>query len=287
VNTLPGGVINDAKIDYVSWTLMHDPRERGDEHNMWLSCVQAIWEAFPTWAEWCSSQGGWSSGGARGHYAYSQFNAQFYAAVRFGGSANHLLIEMPGTACQSLRDAGVLHQVIAEAADRLTRLDVAIDIPGGCSPREFVAAGYNARFKSYAEIVSESGVTEYVGSMKSERYARVYQYNPPHPRSGTLRVEHVLRSEYAKAAAAAYTQSGLLELSAMLGNSFAWSSPWWQPDHLSDGKLRAARSDRHEPGRVRWLHQVVAPAIVKAAREGLLDLAEYCDRLTALIAVTR
>jgi hypothetical protein len=274
----------DAKIDYVSWSVMHDPRERGDEAQMWLSCVNALWEAHPTFMQWAADVRGWSSGGARGHYQFSQFNAHEFAAVRFGGSANHVLIELPGTACQSLRDAGLLNQIVAEAAHRLTRLDMAIDIPGGCSPREFVAAGYNARFKSYAEIVSESGETEYVGSMKSERYARVYMYAPPHPRAGTLRVEHVLRSDYAKSAAEMLTSGGTLALAEACGNSFGWQSAHWQPEHVTDGKLRAQRSDRHEPGRVRWLYNVVAPAIVKAGREGLLDPVEFCARIIALSA---
>ena len=274
----------DAKIDYVSFSVMEDVRAGEDEHQQWQRAVNALWERHPLFMNWCSRQGGWSAGGARGHYGYSQFNAQLYAAVRFGGSANHILVELPGTACQQLRDDEILEDVVLEASERLTRLDIAVDIPGGASPLDFVAAGYNTRFDSHAEIISKSGVTAYVGSMKSERYARVYRYEPPHPRAGVTRVEHVLRSDYAKQAAVWIRDFGVIGLVNIVGNSFGWMHPDWQPDRSTNGKLRASRVDRHEPGRVRWLHQVVMPALVKASNEGLIDWAEFSRTVAALIA---
>jgi len=276
----------DSKIDYLSWSVMVDCRGVGDADATWQAALRALWEAHPAFMGWCSKQRGWQPGGARGHYAMSQFNTKFYAAVRYGGSANHILVELPGTACQALKDDGLIDQVIAGAAGHMTRLDVAVDIPGGCSPEEFVAAGYNQRFKSHAEIISESGSTEYVGSMKSERYSRVYRYSAPHPRAGVLRIETVLRSVYAKAAAEEYAQVGLIDLAAECGNTFGWLHPTWQPGSLTAGKLKSTRADRHEPGRVRWLHKVVAPALVKASREGLIDLVEFWARIEALSAVT-
>lgn len=272
----------DAKIDYLSFTIMTDVRGAGDELQMWLRAVNVVWQRVPAFAEWAEQAQNWEAGGARGHYAFSQFNRQFFTAVRFGGKANHILFELPGTTCQALRDVGLLDQVLREAADRLTRLDLAVDIPGGCSPREFVAAGYNARFKSYTEIVSAEGETEYVGSMKSERYARVYRYNEPHPRAGTLRVEHVFRSDYAKAAGQMIVSDGLLAAADASGNTWGWQAADWQPAGLTDGKVRAHRADRHEPGRVRWLHKVCIPALVKAEREGLIDLDVVIENLLSL-----
>jgi hypothetical protein len=268
----------DAKIDYISFTIMVDVRGAGDEHQAWVLAVNALWERHPVFATWCQTADTWQSGGARKHYGFSQWAQHIYASIRFGGQANHILVELPGTACQDLRDQGVLEQVVSEAAGRLTRLDLAVDIPAGCSPGEFVAAGYSGRFQAKASLSSESGSTEYVGSMKSERFARVYMYAPPHPRAGVLRVEHVLRAGYAKSAADIISQSGLLVLASVVGNSFGWSHTLWKPDALTDGKLRASRADRHEPGRVRWLWGVVLPALVKADQDGLLDLADFMAR---------
>lgn len=272
----------DVKIDYISFTDMTDVREAGEGDAQERAAVAALSAHHPAFVDDFASGLTWQPGGARGHYALSMFQPASFTSIRFGGKANHILVEMPGTACQLARDRGALDNIIAQAAERLTRLDVAVDIPGGCSPLEFVRAGYNERFKSYAEIVSESGVTEYVGSMKSERFSRVYMYAPPHPRAGTLRVETVLRSSFAKAAAALYASEGVLSLAAACGNTFGWKSPAWQPESLTDGKLRASRADRHEPGRVRWLYQVVLPAIARAAKEGLIDLPDFLRRLDAL-----
>lgn len=274
----------DAKIDYLSFTVLVDVRGAGDERETARAALAAVTARHPLWMEWAAERSPWQPGGARAHYSMSLVQPRLYAAVRFGGSANHVLIEMPGTACQDARDAGSLALIVLEAGERLTRLDIAVDIPDAPTPAEFVGAGYNARFGAHASIISPEGSTEYVGSMKSERFARVYRYAPPHPRAGLLRVEHVLRSDYAKAAAQAIKAHGVLGLAEMCGKAFGWLHPAWQPDGLTDGKLKAQRSDRHEPGRVRWLHQVCIPALVKADRDGLLDLAEVIERLTALNA---
>lgn len=273
----------DAKIDYLSWTVLQDVREAGQGKPLERAAALAIWNHHPIFAEFFGEMLAWETGGARGHYSQSLFQPKTYAAIRFGGSANHILVELPGTACQWLRDKGMLNDVIREAAQRLTRIDVAVDFPSGCSPAEFVGAGYNQRFKAHATIVSPEGTTEYVGSMKSERYARIYQYNPPHPRAGTTRIEHVLRSDYARAAAASLVSTSLVLLVSECGNSFAWKHALWTPDAATDGKLRAQRSDRHEPGRVRWLDGVVFPAMVKAHREGLIDLREWFQRALEMI----
>lgn len=272
----------DAKIDYISWTVMIDVRGAGEAENQQRAAVAALATEHPVFVEQFAEVRTWQPGGARGHYAYSLYQPETYAAIRFGGSANHILIEMPGTACQAARDGEYLMWIIAQAARRLTRLDLAVDIVTDLTPGDFTRSGYNERFKSYAEIVSESGETQYVGSMKSERYARVYKYNAPHPRAGTLRVEHVLRSDYAKSAAAHLDGGDVRSLATILGNTWGWKSLAWQPEFLTDGKLKAQRSDRHEPGRVRWLYNVVMPALVKAGKEGLIDLAEFVARLDEL-----
>lgn len=272
----------DAKIDYLSWTVMSDPRGAGEGAPMQLAALQIVADSNPAFFLWAEETSGWQGGGARGHYSTSMFNARHYASIRYGGSANHVLIEMPGTACQSARDLDHLDAIVEQAAPRLTRLDIAVDINGGIHPRTFVLAGYNERFKAYAEIVSAEGATEYVGSMKSDRYARVYKYNEPHPRAGLMRVEFVLRRDYAKNAAAELARRGLKELVALLGNTWGWRSEAWKPEATTDGKLRSSRADRHEPGRVRWLHQVVMPALVKADAEGLIDLDDFVRRALEL-----
>ena len=190
---------------------------------------------------------------------------------------------MPGTACADARSKDAFEGVVLDAAARVTRLDVAVDFPNGCSPSDFVAAGYNERFKARATLTSSEGKTEYVGSMKSDRYARVYQYAAPHPRAGVTRVEHVFRRDFAKNATAILLQDGLQMVVARAGNSFGWQSPSWLPETMTTDKLRSTRADRHEPGRVRWLYNVVMPALVKAHKQGLIDLPDFAQQALSLL----
>lgn len=273
----------DAKVDYLSWTIMVDPGRGGDDGETFRAVLAAVQEHAPIFFEWAESTTGWQAGSGRGHYGEAQVNMHLYTAIRYGGHSNHILLEMPGTACAAARDAGMMSGIAAEAQARCTRLDVAVDITGDVQPGDFVAAGYNTRFKSHATIVSAEGTTEYVGSMKSERYARVYRYAEPHPRAGTMRVEHVFRSDYAKSAASALAEVGITALATMCGNTWGWRHRSWIPEAITDGKLTATRADRHEPGRLRWLYGVCLPAVVKAHREGLLDAREYVQELLSAL----
>lgn len=272
----------DAKIDYLSWTTPCETAGQGSAEAIKLVALQALDDAHPAFVFWCETTTGWQDAGGRGHYGASTYNTRHYTTMRYGGSANHVLCEMPGTACQAARDADCLQAILSSAAARVTRIDIAVDITGDIDPRRFVLAGYNDRFKAYAEIVSAEGATEYVGSMKSDRFARVYKYAPPHPRAGVMRVEFVLRREYAKAACATLVDENLPTLAERLGNTWGWQSPAWKPVGMTDGKLKAQRSDRHEPGRVRWLFQIVLPALVKADADGLIDLPDFAARALEL-----
>jgi len=272
----------DAKIDYVSFTVLVDVREGSTFEGQLALVAEALTASHPAFTTRCMLQLDWLPGAARGHYSSSIRQPDTFAMIRFGGTANHILVELPGTACAWLTERGVLLDVVTEAAGRLTRLDVAVDIPGGALPAEFVGAGYNERFVSHASIVSAEGTTEYVGSMKSERFARVYQYAAPHPRAGITRVEHVYRSEYARAAAAVLIERGVVGVAAASGATWGWRSTSWQLDALDSGRIQVTRADRHQPGRVRWLHQVVIPALVRADADGLLTLEELIESLTTL-----
>lgn len=262
----------DVKIDYLSFTVMVDVRGAADDELVKRAVSDALWDQHPSFASFVAGLDDWKDIGGRGHYGAGLFHGGTYTTIRYGGHANHILVEMAGTACQAARDALMLTHILEDVVDRVTRVDVAVDLDDGVAPADFVGAGYNERFKAHATIVSPEGVTEYVGSMKSDRYARVYQYAPPHPRAGVTRVEHVLRRDYAKAALRSLETLNVPLLAAACGNSFGWRSKSWKPSEMTDGKLRAKRADRHEPARLRWLIGVCVPALIKAQNEGLLSI---------------
>ena len=109
----------------------------------------------------------------------------------------HALVEFSGKGCQWLRDVDMLRGILAFSEERITRLDIALDLPG-LTPDEIVSMGVSGRFRAKSDVQSETGHTKYIGSTKSDRYCRVYRYNPPHPRSNLCRIEAVHRSSHAR-----------------------------------------------------------------------------------------
>lgn len=210
----------------------------------------------------------------RGIFKQSLFFPKLHANIYFSGASPFTLFELAGTACAELEAEGLLKNLLLMVGNRATRLDVACDSALFGSPKEFVAHGYGKRFKSRASMTSGDGDTEYVGNMKSDRFARIYRYNEPHPRAGITRVEYVLRDENAKTASAIILQEGLVALASKLGNTFGWESPAWDVSRAEHGKLKTQRNERHGSATLRWIHTAVTPALIKAHREGLLSLDE-------------
>lgn len=201
-----------------------------------------------------------------------------HANVYFGGKQAHILVEITGGGCEALTRHSQLLPLVELVQPSLTRLDIAVDMPVATTPQEFVASGYSDRFKSISQMVSETGSTFYVGSRDSERYARVYRYNPPHPRSAWLRCEFVVKHENATAAAALILDVGLLDVSARLGNSFGWKNPAWQPDKATDALLSGWTPERRHGATVRWLLTSVFPAMAKLVKDGTIEnLDEFLD----------
>jgi len=195
------------------------------------------------------------------------------------GIANHVLCEISGVGCQLLRDEGAMLPTVQGVADRATRLDIAIDIEDSPpTPREFVTLKAQNRFPITQQNDTQTGLTQYAGSRESERYARVYVYLPPHPRAGVLRVEHVMRSKYAKQAVLYLLANGMPSIVSTLGNTFGWEHPRWKPAIVTEGKLRVTRADKSDAGTLRWAIKAVAPALAKMHRNGLIDLDVFVER---------
>lgn len=121
---------------------------------------------------------------------------------------------------------------------------------------------------------SESGETCYLGSQKSNRYARVYRYHPPHPRAAFLRCEMVCRDQDAKDTANAILHHGLRNTAAALGGVFGWTHSDWTLTPPTDLELAAYRADRHGGKTEYWLHAQVIPALRKLKREGKIEQLE-------------
>lgn len=185
-----------------------------------------------------------------------------------GVNINHTLIEVSGAGCQILRDTGILDTLITQVQARATRVDVAFDILG-VSPDEIVNSGYSGRFRTHSRIESDTGVTHYVGSPKSERYARVYRYASPHPRSNLCRIEIVHKKRYAKIIANAIAEHGLSDagLSALSSYEFQHDAvPRSESDVLATVAIVKGSQQT-----LRWLLVQVAPAFKRLVKDGTIS----------------
>jgi hypothetical protein len=195
----------------------------------------------------------------------------------------HALFEITGQGCEILNAKDALKVVLAFAQSRLTRLDIASDVSTDTRPSEFVAAGYSDRFKSHAHMVSSDGETFYVGGRSSDRFARVYRYNPPHERSHLLRIEYQLKRENARIASQVILDEGTPILSAQLANTFAWKHHDSLTDVLDDRELASWRPERHQGKTEFWLETQVRPAIIKTYAGRPDDLRAWAERIAAEI----
>lgn len=200
------------------------------------------------------------------------FTRSFHSALGgftafYSPTLPYSLIEFTGEGCRQLRRSEQLSNIIRDFRDNITRIDIATDIETNTRPTDFALMRDSKRFKSFGVEKSESGETYYVGSKTSDRFARVYRYEPPHPRAHLLRVEVVLRDDNAKMIARELGRSSLSSIVSSLGNTFGWSHPVWN-EKRNDAPMRAAPRDVGQGKTERWLFTSVIPAIERLLAEG-------------------
>jgi hypothetical protein len=186
----------------------------------------------------------------------------------------HACIEISGKGCEALINKNNMECVLTACKDRVTRIDIACDIETETLPSDFVKEVSHERMRTSGQVISDTGETCYVGSQKSERYARVYRYNPPHPRSHLLRVEHVYRKEYAKKVAAAISGNTLSQIAKSSGNAFGWNHRDWAPDRVDGVDISVVKERGTSGGTIFWLVHSVAPSFKKLVESGAITNAE-------------
>lgn len=258
-------------IDWVSFSFEVGQGGKREAGWQWEDVEAALHAFLPnTGFDWLDAQD-WEVGKGRAPYAQSWGSEENGVRFFWSGKLDHALCEVSGRGCARLTERGWLASLLNDAQARLTRLDICSDIETEVEPSEFVAAGYSERIKSHASYHSPTGSTEYIGSRSSDRFARVYRYVAPHPRSHLLRIEHELKKDAARAAAAWMLAYGIESVQASIGEGFGWLHPLWKPTDQSAGKISAPRNDRTLAKTELWLRSQAAPAFVKLYRAGLVD----------------
>jgi len=164
--------------------------------------------------------------------------------------------------------------VLARVSDRVTRIDIACDVETQTTPPQFIEAMVGKRMQSSGYQKSNRGETCYVGSQKSDRYARVYRYAPPHPRSNLLRIEHVFRKEYAKSVAAQAGSNGLASIASGCKKAFGWGHSDFNVGAAAPAKLSKIGHEKNMGGTVAWLVTSAAPAFKRLVADGTIKDAE-------------
>lgn len=217
---------------------------------------------------------------AKGFYTVRAMDRTTKLSLSFGGVNSHVLVDCTGETCQVLRDFSLLSSLLTITRTRCSRIDVTADILAPTTPEDFVSSHSNLQITSTSDIRSDTGETSYLGSWKSDRFARVYRYSGNHPRARFLRVEHVHRGKWAKAAAELACHESVDKLLNDASEHYGWTHPIWTPKNAEPSKLRAKKHDRDGAATLKWLDQAVAPAIVRAHREGLINAVDWFRRVT-------
>lgn len=214
----------------------------------------------------------------KGRFPYSNrlSNHNDSLSVFFGTKTDHILVEITGQGCATLGYPR-LKNIILNYTDRITRIDIAVDVETDARPVEILETLEPGRFRSTGHIVSDTGETLYLGSSKSDRYARVYRYDKPHPRADYLRYEMVFKKENAKIIALALTESDLEIVAADAGNAFNFNHHTWC--HRSENTIKAYRPERNKEKTRMWIYSQVIPALQKSFKAGVITEQEFYEAL--------
>jgi len=87
-------------------------------------------------------------------------------------------------------------------------------------------------------------------------------------------VEHVLKAEQARAAAAQIKEVGLETFVALIGNTFGWAHQDWTPEVNTDEAAAAWRPERRQGKTVSWMYGTVFPSLQKLIEDGAVTIAD-------------
>lgn len=181
------------------------------------------------------------------------------------------LVELSGVGCAMIPDDTRMVEAISTVCATISRIDLAADFLDPLSPFTFAHARSNRRFRRISTEQSDTGESVYIGSWKSDKFARVYRYFPPHPRHKFLRIEHVYRRKQARQAATFVADHGIEDSLIAAGNYYGWNHPLWTDASTHDEELSAWQPERGSPNSVRWILTQVFPALRKMESAGVIE----------------
>lgn len=183
------------------------------------------------------------------------------------------LIVFNGTACSQVRrlEEKAQHELLLAVSETGTRLDLATDVETLMDLREIEVSGWTERISSTSFITSGTGDTLYVGSRKSEAFARIYRYRKPHPRAHLMRIEHELKKDRARAVALLAAKHGIDAAQISVAAKFDYKHPALQD--VFSGHAYKIETEAHKRDKAKteiWLMTQCAPAFQRLVKDGVI-----------------
>jgi len=266
-------------IDYYAFTIPIQSPIKDISHESLLSFTNTVVSFLNLQPVHFLSPASWGIEKAKHPYHTRLRHSTTDLCISVGNVNAHLYIELAGKCCATFDGGGILDDVIQKSASRVSRIDFATDILCQTDPLEFSSQRKNKSFKSSGNKRTPSGRTEYIGGRTSERMARVYRYEPPHPRADFLRVEAEYKGLAAKAATKHYLEVGLQQATLDAHSAFGWEHPAWTPENGDYGKIAYKAYRPENASTVRWLYGDVIKSLSKAIASGLIDFDDWLKTL--------
>lgn len=269
----------EISIDYLSFTIPFEQVYDTPNHRLGIAVEEMTNAYLGTFTDAIIDNQPFSMGKPRAPYSARWGREDGGVSIFAGPACPHILIEITGRGCETVRAHSALEGLLNLVQQRATRLDVACDIRCETKPHTFAQKRDVNRFKSITDMRSETGDTFYVGSFKSDRFARVYRFAEPHPRAQLLRIEHVYRRDNAKKLVAEILSSGLTAAAAGCGVAFGWSHELWDTSNVTPATIKAGQKRKSGKDTVRWLYGVVTQSVIKQVKAGNLDFDEWVEHM--------
>lgn len=253
-------------VDYLSISFPESIIDGLDDATQFLHDVvgDIAWENVNVWDKHSFNYGG-------GRAPFSSSIVSPVGTIFFSSRRKGALIEFGGRALTLIPDERIEYIL---SYYKVTRIDLAHDVPnmGGTVSPLWITGKSKPKSKMVAE--SETGITVYLGSLKSDTFTRVYEYFAPNKRAGLIRIEHVFRRAQAQNVAKQILLGNMGKIYAQ--RCQAWNLTKQADFALFNDKIPLSQKSvtPSESKKIAWIKNIVAPTINRLLEYGAISLDE-------------
>jgi hypothetical protein len=275
---------NYTHVDYISISAQHahfgNTEVSGQTQDEYFaSAAFAVLGAYPSFLK-SSRNEGYTVGGGGAGYKHRLFFRHGGWTVFYGASHGYFLVQLPGEACHRLRDeqdtkglAVSLTPIFGNPFIKCTRIDVASNWRCGDAVDGIAQAFTKKVAADYPRFPSETGITQYIGSPKSEKSCKVYRYAPPHPRHEWIRIEFRFAAPMVGQVQEALSKGLLTE--TWVAAAIDWGfdrSDMLNCITVGSEQVKLAYKKRQDAGSVAWVYGTALRAVRDAIAAGDMSL---------------